>query len=246
MRTLFPYTTLFRSSRHLGLDTANAEQAIEAAADHVSQHLDLDALLAATATPPTPSVQAPAPTVTQGSHNVLIARDPAFHFLYPENIKALETWGRVEFFSPLETSNLPKDIDLLYLPGGYPELYLEQLAKNKSLMQDIRDHAIKGGKIIAECGGMLFLGRSITDQSDQPWPMVGLLDIATTMSPKKLTLGYRSYELGGLPLKGHEFHYSQYVGAPPAEPIFHTPNLLASYSHFYWGENPAALLHWLG
>lgn len=76
--------------------------------------------------------------------------------------------------------------------------------------------------------------------------MVGLLDIATTMSPKKLTLGYRSYELDGLPLKGHEFHYSQYAGTPPADPIFHTPTLLASYSHFYWGEDPAALFHWLG
>jgi cobyrinic acid a,c-diamide synthase len=248
--------TLRIPSRHLGLDTANAEQAIEAAADHLSQHLDLDALLAATGTTQ-PAAAAQTVTTTQpqtqshtppppGPHKILIARDPAFHFLYPENIRALEQWGQIKFFSPLITQNLPRDIDLLYLPGGYPELYLEQLAQNKSLMQDIRDHVKKGGKIIAECGGMMLLGQSITDQNGQPWPMAGLLDIATTMSPKKLTLGYRSYELGGLPLKGHEFHYSQYVGTPPANPIFHTPELLASYSHFYWGEDPAALFQWLG
>jgi len=79
------------------------------------------------------------------------------------------------------------------------------------------------GKILAECGGMMFLGRSITDANGQPWPMVDLLDIATTMSPKKLTLGYRTAAIEGHPLKGHEFHYSQYVGTPPA-----------------------ALYHWLG
>ena len=179
------------------------------------------------------------------SRTILIARDAAFHFLYPENLRALERWGRIEFFSPLTATSLPKAIDLLYLPGGYPELYLEQLSQNKTLIAAIREYAAKGGKILAECGGMMFLGREITDANGEPWPMLGLLDIATTMSPKKLTLGYRSIEIEGHPLKGHEFHYSQYVGEPPANPVFYEPHLLASYQHFYWGEDPTALYHWL-
>jgi cobyrinic acid a,c-diamide synthase len=261
-------------SRHLGLDTANAEDAIEAAADHLSRHLDLDALLAATAVAaresapdapettlgpqsPKPRTAATAPAKQAAesiaaaaagspSRTILIARDAGFHFLYPENLRALERWGHIEFFSPLTATSLPKDIDLLYLPGGYPELYLEQLSQNKTVITSIREHAARGGKILAECGGMMFLGREITDANGKPWPMLALLDIATTMSPKKLTLGYRSVEIEGHPLKGHEFHYSQYVGDAPANPVFFEPNLLASYQHFYWGEDPAALYHWLG
>lgn len=246
-------------SRHLGLDTANAEEAIEAAADHISRHLDLDALLAATQTPgadqrsagvSAPSDQAAipqaAPRPAASAHKILIARDAAFHFLYPRNISVLERWGKVEFFSPLAAKGLPGDIDLLYLPGGYPELYLQQLSENTTLLQAIRDHAAKGGKILAECGGMMFLGRSITDQNGQEWPTVGLLDIATTLLPRKLSLGYRQIELDGYPLRGQEFHYSHYAGAAPASAVFHDPQLLASYMHFYWGEDPAALYHWLG
>lgn len=235
-------------SRHLGLDTANADAAIEAAADHLTRHLDLAALLASTAIPPAPEPPMPIPAGPQAPplRRILIARDAAFHFLYPENIRALEQWGHIEFFSPLTATNLPQNIDLLYLPGGYPELYLEQLSQNKTLLQDICEYAGKGGKILAECGGMMFLGRTITDANGQAWPTVGVLDIATTLSPKKLTLGYRATEINGHPVKGHEFHYSQYAGPAPTNPLFLEPNLLAGYMHFYWGEDPAALYSWLG
>ena len=262
-------------SRHLGLDTANADAAIEAAADHLTRHLDLPALLSATALPsattllsatttapqtatvrPTAaaplSAGPPAPQAplclgrASGFRRILIARDAAFHFLYPENIRTLEQWGHIEFFSPLTATNLPKNIDLLYLPGGYPELYLEQLSQNKTLLQDIRGYAEEGGKILAECGGMMFLGHTITDANGQPWPTAGVLDIATTLSPKKLTLGYRTTEINGHPVKGHEFHYSQYAGPAPTNPLFLEPSLLAGYMHFYWGEDPTALFSWLG
>jgi cobyrinic acid a,c-diamide synthase len=252
-------------SRHLGLDTADADTAIDAAADHLTRHLDLAALLAATAptttaagpvAPPPVGPAAPLclgrasdfrPPEFRGSDfRILIARDAAFHFLYRENINALERWGQVEFFSPLATTNLPKNIDLLYLPGGYPELYLEKLSQNETLLRDIRQYAANGGKILAECGGMMYLGRTITDATGQPWPLTGLLDIATTMSPKKLTLGYRTAEINGHPIKGHEFHYSQYVAPAPANPLFLEPNLLAGYMHFYWGEDASALYSWLG
>jgi cobyrinic acid a,c-diamide synthase len=266
-------------ARHLGLDTADATTAIEAAADHIARHLDLPALLTATASPARQTPQAPAADAgrrqpAHGTRRVLIARDPAFHFLYPENIRRLEQWGRIDYFSPLRESHLPGDTDLLYLPGGYPELYAETLSNNTPLLEAIRAFAGGGkGKILAECGGMMFLGQSITDESGKAWPMAGVLDIATSIEKKKLTLGYRSTELGGHTLKGHEFHYSYALGSPGSSPgsspesspglssgaitrnsqgqpthttFFYEPTIFATYMHVYWGEDPSLLYEWLG
>ncbi|HEY4335762.1 MAG TPA: cobyrinate a,c-diamide synthase [Puia sp.] len=247
-------------SRHLGLDTADAGVAIAAAARHIEERLDLDAILAATqvtrpnAGPTIPTINPP------GNKTILVARDAAFHFLYPENLRRLETYGHIHFFSPLNDAHLPAG-DLLYLPGGYPELYLERLSGNQSMIADIRGFADNGGRVLAECGGMMFLGRTITDEAGKAWSTVGLLDIETTIKEKRLSLGYRTLTFEGQTLKGHEFHYSQFVTSPtdntpgitvrgargqevPA-PVFHRRSLFASYMHFYWGESPGPLESWL-
>lgn len=257
-------------SRHLGLDTGGAEAAVEAAADHIGKQLDLDAWLrlttttttttaaaASTATPPIPDP----PNRPAGKKTVLIAKDAAFHFLYPENIRRLEQWGGIHYFSPLESAQLPVRPDLLYLPGGYPELHLGQLAANHSLLEAVRAYAEDGGRILAECGGMMYLGRSISDDQGRRYPMAGVLGIATGMQHKKLSLGYRTVRLPGGEAKGHEFHYSQFeeenIGPLPRRagynaagqrmdiPFFYTPRLLASYLHFYWGEDTSFLDSWL-
>lgn len=251
-------------SRHLGLETADAAEAIAAAARHIEQHLDIDAILAAgrSARPeakPSEPAALPTPTTGRGYKTILVARDAAFLFLYPENLRRLEAFGQLQFFSPLTDVHLPPG-DLLYLPGGYPELHLEQLANNQSLWQDIRTFAANGGRILGECGGMMVLGRSITDESGRSWPAAGLLDMATTIKDKKLSLGYRTLTLNNQTLKGHEFHYSQFTNDPigtanitvqnargqtiPA-PVFYQQNIFASYMHFYWGESPGLLETWL-
>lgn len=254
-------------SRHLGLDTADAEAAIEAAADHIQQHLDLDQLLAATrvgneqATRQPQAIVETAPPATSGRRTVLVARDAAFHFLYPENIRRLQQWGDIHYFSPLESAQLPIKADLLYLPGGYPELYLSRLAGNLPLLEQLRIYAATGGRIIAECGGMMYLGRSIADETGNAYLMAGILDIATGMQRKKLSLGYRTVLLPGGKAKGHEFHYSQFEGQGhdaliPREaynasghrvdvPFFYTPRLMASYMHLYWGEEMGFMENWL-
>jgi cobyrinic acid a,c-diamide synthase len=257
-------------SRHLGLDTSDADAAIEAAADHIQQHLDLAHLLAATQVdndpamrqttvdPATPGTGHPA---TPGRRTVLVARDAAFHFLYPENIRRLQQWGDIHYFSPLESAQLPVTADLLYLPGGYPELYLPRLAGNVPLLDQLRAYATTGGRIIAECGGMMYLGRSIADETGNAYPMAGILDIATGMQRKRLSLGYRTVLLPGGTAKGHEFHYSQFEGQGndaliPREaynaaghrvdvPFFCTPSLMASYMHLYWGEEMGFMENWL-
>ena len=257
-------------SRHLGLDTGDADDAIEAAADHLQRHLDLDHLLAATrvdnepATRQTAAGQAATETdypMIPGRRTVLVARDAAFHFLYPENIRRLQQWGDIHYFSPLESTQLPVTADLVYLPGGYPELYLSRLSGNVPLLDQLRAYAAAGGRIIAECGGMMYLGRSIADETGNAYPMAGILDIATGMQRKKLSLGYRTVLLPGGTAKGHEFHYSQFEGQGndaliPREaynaaghrvdvPFFHTPSLMASYMHLYWGEEMGFIENWL-
>lgn len=211
-------------SRHLGLDTADAGPAIDAAAQHIEQYLDLDTLLSATATisPEPTTISDPDPIViTSPAKTILVARDAAFHFLYPENLRRLEAYGQIRYFSPLQDTRLPP-ADLVYLPGGYPELYLEQLSANRSLLADIRAFAENNGRILAECGGMMVLGTSIIDETGKAWPMAGVLDIVTGMQEKKLHLGYRTLTLDGQTLKGHEFHYSQFVAAPAG--VNSTPN----------------------
>ena len=93
-------------------------------------------------------------------NRVLIARDEAFNFIYRANIDALKEIGTVKFFSPLHDELLPP-CDLLYLPGGYPELFLPEIRNNHSICQQIYDYAQQGGRILAECGGFMYLCNDI-------------------------------------------------------------------------------------
>ena len=159
----------------------------------------------------------------------------------------------------MAAAQLPVEADLLYLPGGYPELYLAELAGNQSLLEHLRAYAAAGGRIMAECGGMMYLGRSIADEAGDPHTMAGILPIATSMERKKLSIGYRTIMLPQGSMKGHEFHYSQFTsregldagkvynarGEQVEAPFFYTPGLLASYMHLYWGEDPGFLENWL-
>ena len=140
------------------------------------------------------------------------------------------------------------DVDLLYLPGGYPEKHLEALVSNEACRQAIRDFAERGGRIQAECGGMMYLCKSIvTDDGD--YPMCGVLPYTITArtADRKLSLGYRCLMLDGREYRGHEFHYTQFLGEVPqsitqvfdaksnpvATPVFKYKNVLASYTHLY-------------
>jgi len=235
--------------RHLGLDTANTEATITAAAGHVERHIDLDTLLAVTRAPaPPPQKTSPSP---KPQKRILIARDEAFHFVYAVNVHRLGQWGQITYFSPVHDKEFPFRPDLLYLPGGYPELYLQQLSENKDMLRQISAYASTDGRIIAECGGMMYLGRSIVDDKGQEYAMAAVLDISTSMAHRRLTIGYRTIRTGNTAIKGHEFHLSEPLGPwnptnaeitnargePAPTPFFHSDNLLASYAHFYWGEN---------
>lgn len=173
--------------------------------------------------------------VVGGSIAIAVARDAAFNFTYRANIDALRRLCEVFFFSPLQDADLPQ-CDLLYLPGGYPELFAEQLAGNMAMREQIRAYAEAGGRVLAECGGFMYLCRDIDGQ-----PMCGILPYSATMQGARLHLGYRETVLNGIMLRGHEFHYSTTIPEAPT-PFIHYKNIRAGYPHWYWADDPQKLL----
>ncbi len=190
---------------------------------------------------------------------IAIARDKSFNFYYQDNLDILEYLG-VELieFSPLNDRVLPDGINALYLGGGFPEIFAEQLAQNKSLKLEI-DRAIRNGlTTYAECGGMMYLSEAIVDFQGREWEMVGVLPNQATMS-KKLTLGYRQatilinnkYLQKDFVLRGHEFHHALNSNIPN-NPIINIKdyysqtqlssqgwqinNVYASYLHLHFGN----------
>lgn len=176
----------------------------------------------------------------------LIARNAeSFSFIYQENIDSLEN---VTFFDPETVVPCLDDVTLLYLPGGYPEKHLEALAQAEETRRVIKEYAERGGRIIAECGGMMYLCEKIvTDEG--VFPMCGVLPYTITArkQDRKLSLGYRRFTLDGKEYRGHEFHYTQFLGTTPSSavqvynakgepvdtPVIRYKNVLASYTHIY-------------
>ena len=182
---------------------------------------------------------------------VAVARDEAFNFTYKQNLKKLEEHTSVCFFSPLEEKSLP-EADLLYLPGGYPEFHAETLAGNVAMRKSIEAFISAGGSVLAECGGLMYLGETLTDKAGQEYEMVGALPLATSMEAMRLRLGYRKIRWGGQELIGHEFHYSSVIekekipsvgeiynmrGQAVNTRLYQSGNILASYIHLYFGDD---------
>jgi len=197
---------------------------------------------------------------------IAVARDEAFCFYYPENLELLvEAGAQVEFFSPLRGERPSAAAAAVYLGGGYPELHGQALASNAGLWSALRDMHARNRPIYAECGGFMVLTEGLTDSAGHTWPMAGLLPGLTKMSGKLAALGYRHATAlrsnllanPGESLRGHEFRYSTWErdktdmedsaawevkvtrGKPPDDGVgFVRGNLLASYLHVHFGQNP--------
>jgi len=268
-------------SRHLGLTTVEdrplSEEYLAHLAEVMDRHLNLDLLLEIAATAQPPSVATGASTIAAaatagrgadrwsgaGPVRIAVARDAAFCFCYPDNLRLLEEQGaEIRYFSPLTDAALPDGIDGLYLPGGYPELFAGELAANSGLRQALRGAIEAGLPVYAECGGFIYLTEGV-EADGVLHPMVGIFPVATRMLPKRKALGYREVELtqdcllgpGGSRLRGHEFHYSE-MGEMPAgiERLYRVSrkgvelgpegyrryHCLASYIHLHFGGAPQA------
>ncbi len=244
------------SSRHLGLTIDGSfdwETLLEYIAATIEKHVHIDKILTLSQKVAVKSNKRTTPSASR-EHIVAIARDEAFNFTYQANIDNLAARAVIRYFSPLHDIQLPS-CDLLYLPGGYPEFFAEQLASNEAMKQSIRHHAQSGGHIWAECGGMMYLTEALITEDGISHPMVNLLPTKATMEAKKMRLGYRTMTLEGKALRGHEFHYSKLVkpldeqsviifdskGNPVETDLWHIGHIYAGYTHIYWGEGHSPL-----
>ena len=270
---------LEQESRHLGLDFSRSKETegLDMLAGLLEEHVDWELLLSTTGRPlPTAAVEEKPVLSEPGKLHISVARnEESFSFLYAEHLDILRRMGTVTFFNPEQDRAIPQETDLLYLPGGYPENRLEELAGARLARESIRSYIEAGGRTLAECGGMIYLSQSVLSDGDTDGgsagscvgnignEMVGVLPFSITNERKrrKLTLGYRRFDYNGWRLKGHEFHYTQFAvpetdgkeggacslplsiaqvynakGGKVTTPVFRYKNLIASYTHLYWGE----------
>lgn len=245
-------------SRHLGLHIDGTfENVIEKAASHIATHISLLTLLEYAKIVPEIDQEASDIITSEKKYKIAIAKDEAFTFTYLQNLKWLEAIGEILYFSPIHDQKLP-EADMIYLAGGYPELYLEMLSDNIAMRNQLKKAADRGVKILAECGGMMYLGNTIIDEEGKEYDMVGIFPFRTSMQNKKLSLGYRKVVCNDLEIWGHEFHYSkvmnddiiptvgQVFSAREKEvstKIYQHQNVYASYIHLYWAalEEPVDL-----
>ena len=248
-------------SRHLGLniqEIENFDSVIDQIADALEETLQWEAILEA-------SKEVDATPISSNKTSVnkplsipikfAVAKDEAFNFIYPQNITVMEKLGNVQFFSPIHDTEIP-DCDFIYFPGGYPEIYLKELSSNDTMLDSVKEFAKKGGQIYAECGGMMYLGKTIINENSEAFKMVNHFDFESTIAVKKLHLGYRTSEINENTFKGHEFHYSSLINdnETPTKAeitnaragntntnIYKKQQVMASYVHHYFGTSEILL-----
>ncbi|MEG4035394.1 cobyrinate a,c-diamide synthase [Microcoleus sp. S36b_A4] len=194
---------------------------------------------------------------------IAVARDRAFNFYYQDNLDLLEELGaELVFWSPLDDSVFPDNVQGLYFGGGFPEVFAQKLSGNVLIRDAVRSAIFSGMPTYAECGGLMYLCDSIVDFHGNSWPGVGVLETSAAMG-KRLTLGYReavavrdSSVLTALDeVWGHEFHRS-HLTVEPTNPVYHSwrygkrgeveavaegwgvCQVHASYLHLHWGARP--------
>lgn len=185
---------------------------------------------------------------------IAIAKDKAFSFIYTANLELLQAMGaNYYFFSPLKDEQLP-EVDALWLPGGYPELYVKELFKNKKIRNEIKEFYLSNKPILAECGGFLYCLEQLTDFENKTYDMLGLLEGQGAMSGKRGCQGMQTAMLPEGEVRGHSHHRSRVENmAEPigyathqhseitGEAIYRQRKLTASYIHLFFASNPPAI-----
>ena len=245
-------------SRHLGLipvkEQRSLQNKIRKVSREISDSLDIDKIIQicknVSDLPKAQSKKIKKPIAT-----VAVALDSSFNFYYHDNLEALRREGaKLKFFSPVTDKKIPK-CDLIYIGGGFPEVLGQSLERNTTMRNLIKKHAEEGMPIYAECGGLMYLTKSISF-GKKKYKMVGLFDAETQMT-KKMTLNYTEGRItsnclisGPAKFRAHEFHYSK-IGnlARDAKLVYDLKigegisgkkdalseyNTLASYCHLYF------------
>jgi cobyrinic acid a,c-diamide synthase len=255
------HTALATPERHLGLVPAAERQAaarrtVAELSHAITEACDLPAIAAvAGAAPPLPATPWDPTTALagggRGGVRIGVACGAAFTFRYQENLELLEAAGaELAPVDPTADETLPERVGALYLGGGFPETHAGALAANQALRVAVRRFASNGGPVVAECGGLLYLARSLDGQ-----PMCGVVAADGRMTGR-LSLGYRrakatvpsTVAVAGATLRGHEFHYSTIEPSAGADPAwlldggrpegFVAGGVHASYLHTHWAAFP--------
>ncbi len=251
---------LFIEERHLGLTPVKEDTGllpvIDRIAHAVKKYVDLEKIRSiARSAPPIQSSASEEMTLPTPTLRLGMASDPCFTFYYPENLHALRLAGaELVPFNTLKDSHLP-DVKGLYLGGGFPEVFMEALEKNASLRAEIRSAIEKGMPVYAECGGLMYLTRSISYKG-RTRSMVGSLPCDVEMHKRPMGHGYVLLQPNGnspwmtkrTEIRAHEFHHSQVVNPENLKFAYKMTrgngidgehdgilykNVLASYTHLH-------------
>lgn len=257
-------------SRHLGLvpsaEVENLSGRLAALAEAVSVTVDLDGLMKLAAS--APDMEPVSFPLSRGRPVRLgVARDRAFNFYYADNLDLLTDMGAEPvFFSPLDDAAPPSGLDGLYIGGGFPEVFAADLSANAAMLTGIKA-ALEGGlPAYAECGGLMYLTKSIIDFEGREHPMAGFFEESAVMTGRLQNFGYvtvafeENTVLGpaGTLIRGHEFHHSRLEGGAAGYVLdirksaarswrggLRKKNVLAAYPHLHFYANPAVAGHFL-
>ena len=245
-------------SRHLGLipvrEHRSLQNKIRKVSREISDNLDIDKIIKICKNvPELPTVRSK--KIKKSIATVAVALDSSFNFYYHDNLEALRREGaRLKFFSPVADKKIPR-CDLIYIGGGFPEVLGQSLERNTTMRKLIKKQAEEGMPIYAECGGLMYLTKSI-DFGNKKYKMIGLFDTETKMT-KKMTLNYTEGRIrsnclvsGPAKFRAHEFHYSKIRNLPKDAKLVYDLkigegisgkkdglseyNTLASYCHLYF------------
>jgi cobyrinic acid a,c-diamide synthase len=260
--------------RHLGLQSAQEasdgdelETLIDTLAELAEKHCDMAQILRLRCSLERNAVPLGPILVKPDQVRIGVARDRAFSFYYEDNFDLLREHGAtIVPFSPLQDELLPRDLDALFLGGGYPELYANQLSANLRMVSGIRDFVACGRPVYAECGGMIYLSRQLITSDGTVHKMAGVLPLEIEMTGKLVNFGYVTVKLTGdcllgrkgTRIRGHSFHYSRIaahealrtsyrvtysLSGKEENEGFTAGSILASYIHLHFRAHPDVARH---
>ena len=268
-----PAENIRLESRYLGLklpgEVADLRDQIRRAADLLEESVDIGGVLElmeeAGQNELTTEVEVPERLFTKRPLTLAVARDEAFCFYYKENLGMFEKRGvKIKWFSPLHDRQIPDAADGLLFGGGYPENHLRELSQNTSMLESVKEAVERGIPSLAECGGFMYLHRTVADTAGNCFELAGVIDGECRYSGHLVRFGYMEIEAENMSgnagdrftgslvgMKGHEFHYYEsyhskgaYVAKKPFRNarwncIVAGNNGIWGFPHFYYGSDPA-------
>lgn len=247
-------------SRHLGLVTpfnkSEIDDTLERLGELAEKNIYLDRIVEIARSAEFIDFKKTDMSVDKTNVKIGIAYDEAFCFYYKENIDLLREYGaETVYFSPLRDKEIPEGCDGIILGGGYPELYAKELSENSYFINDIRKKIQNGMPCLAECGGYMYLCRTMQDEDKNVYEMAGVINADAVKTERLVRFGYinvtpqdASKYLDGT-IKAHEFHYwdttdngccclaKKPSGNRSWECMHENKRLFAGFPHLYYPSN---------